>query len=204
MKKTEGATFSSQMKTTKLSARKPVAPKSLPDARREPSKNKPNVPAPPGGACTSRSSYPSLLCCSPSLMGDTVDAATFCAVRMGNLTAQHKPSATWLMEQMLERVRRPGLMAYLNVFEERCQRSALDMMQEAHHWIILPALEDSSLCNAGLHLLSSICSLCHDLMVYHGSYPWKMFGLLVDSSLEQEIMFDCKHMEPRARRQLPS
>ena len=31
-----------------------------------------------------------------------------------------------------------GLMACLNVFEERCERSALDMMQEAHRWIVLP------------------------------------------------------------------
>ena len=31
-----------------------------------------------------------------------------------------------------------GLMSCLNVFEERCQRSALDVMQEAHRWIVLP------------------------------------------------------------------
>ena len=37
-----------------------------------------------------------------------------------------------------ERVHRHGLMAHLKVFEERCQSSALDMMQEARHWIILP------------------------------------------------------------------
>ena len=37
-----------------------------------------------------------------------------------------------------ERVHRHGLMAHLKVFEERCQISALDMMQKAHHWIILP------------------------------------------------------------------
>ena len=86
-------------------------------------------------------------------------------------------------------------MAYLNVFEERCQRSALDMMQDAHHWIILPPhSRTAAFATRACIMLSSICSLCHDLMVHHRSYPWKMFGLLVDSSLEQEIMLDCKHM----------
>ena len=94
-----------------------------------------------------------------------------------------------------ERVHRHGLMAHLNVLEERCQRSALDMMQEAHHWIILPPhSRTAAFATRACIILSSICSLCHDLMVHHRSHPWKMFGLLVDSSLEQEIMLDCKHM----------
>ena len=38
----------------------------------------------------------------------------------------------------MERVHRHGWMAYLNVFEERRRRSVTDMMQETHHWIILP------------------------------------------------------------------
>ena len=98
--------------------------------------------------------------------------------------------------EVKDRAHRHGLMAYLNVFEERCQRPASDLMQEAHHWIILPAHSRTRACI----MLSNICSLCHDLMVHHRSYPWKMFGLLVDSSLEQEIMLDCKHMmEPWSR-----
>ena len=84
-----------------------------------------------------------------------------------------------------ERVHRHALMAYLNVFDERCQRSALDMMQETHHWIILPPhSRTAAFATRACIMLSSICSLCHDLMVHHRSYPWKMFGLLVDSSLE--------------------
>ena len=97
--------------------------------------------------------------------------------------------------EVKERVHRHGLMAYLNVFEERCQRSALDMIQEAHHWIILPPhSRTAAFATWACIMFSNICSLCHDLMVHHRSYPWKMFGLLVDSSSEQEIMLDCKHM----------
>ena len=103
--------------------------------------------------------------------------------------------------EVKERVHRHGLMAYLNVLEERCQRSALDMMQEEHHWIILPPhSRTAAFATWACIMLSSICSLCHDLMVYHRCYPWNMFGLLVDSSLEQEIMLDCKHlMDPWSR-----
>ena len=106
-----------------------------------------------------------------------------------------------------ERVHRHGLLFYLNVFEERYQRSALDMMQDAHHWIILPPhSRTGAFATRACVMLNSICSLCHDLMVYHRSYPWKMLVLLVDSTLGQEIMLGCIHMmDPwtRARRLVP-
>ena len=46
-----------------------------------------------------------------------------------------------------ERVHRHGLVDFLSVFEERCQCSALCMMQEAHHCCIvrLPRLKPDTL-----------------------------------------------------------
>ena len=58
-----------------------------------------------------------------------------------------------------ERVHRHGLMAYYNVFGERCHRSALNMMQEAHHWIILPLhLRAAVFATRSCIMLGSICS----------------------------------------------
>ena len=101
------------------------------------------------------------------------------------------------------RVHRHGLLAYTNVFEEACLRSAMSLMQEAHHWSILPPHSRTAAFAArACILLSSIASHCHDRMVCHRAYPWKLFGLLVDASLEQEIMHDCKHMMDPWSRQL--
>ena len=36
-------------------------------------------------------------------------------------------------------------------------------------------------------VLSGICCLCHDVLVIPRCYPLKLFGLLVDSRLEEEI-----------------
>ena len=62
-----------------------------------------------------------------------------------------------------KRVHRHGLMAYLNVSEERCQRSAMDMMQEAHHWIILPPHSRTAA------FVTRACIMLHDLMAHHRS-----------------------------------
>jgi len=86
-----------------------------------------------------------------------------------------------------------GLLAFRNVFEQACLDDVVSLMREPARWTILPldCRIGAFQARACLMIASLGCQL-HQHMVAHKSYPWKLFGLLGDPSIEQQILQDCE------------
>ena len=85
-----------------------------------------------------------------------------------------------------------ALLAAENTCENQRLDATINLIQDAELWSALPALSRiAAVRQRVFSLLSCIGCLVHELRVAHQGYPWKMFRLLVDTDLAEEIEKDC-------------
>ena len=69
-----------------------------------------------------------------------------------------------------------------------------DLSMDDTGWQDVALQEDGAVSNEEAALVQAAAQAAEPQGGHYRSCPWKMFGLLVDSRKEQEIILDCKHM----------
>ena len=85
-----------------------------------------------------------------------------------------------------------------NVFEGEFLAAAHNLMRDSQIWESLPRSCFSEAFRSRVFcMLSQACCLCHELMVAHKGYPWRLFKLIGDDAADtsRQIESDCEHMQ---------
>ena len=107
----------------------------------------------------------------------------------------------WLKETVENSTEERGrcyslLMAAENILESKCMDDVVAAMQQRAKWAAFPAASRTcAFRTRTFMMLSSVGCHCHELMVLHERYPFKIMKSLVDESCHHEVIHrDCVHM----------